>query len=326
MYIHQLINGIDRSHGTCACFFFNLSLAYSSNLILAYSEGFWVLTARFIPNILGIIESAIKNLGIPNTKGMNNTTVMANQNTPVRNSRLEELEKIIEEGLKSFISVGNALFEIKQDKLYKQLGYKTFEEYCISRWNILRNYANKQIAASNVVNNLIQGTIVPKILPANEAQARHLTKLSPDSQRKAWTIVLETAPEGKITEKHVKKVVGEMLAEQYSESVVENSEELPALENGDLVQIHLTNKSDPQLNRYDRSLGIVERITELGLIVVKVWQFELPPLKREELHCPTASTKITIELPTKTISTLMKAGYSSVNEALLDLRELKENK
>jgi hypothetical protein len=46
-----------------------------------------------------------------------------------------------------------------------------------------RNYTNKLIASSQVVKNL--GTNVP-VCPKNEAQARPLTKLSPDLQRQAW--------------------------------------------------------------------------------------------------------------------------------------------
>lgn len=41
----------------------------------------------------------------------------------------------------------------------------TFEDYCNDRWGMARNYANKMIAAAEVVGNL--GTIVP-ILPAAE--------------------------------------------------------------------------------------------------------------------------------------------------------------
>ena len=54
-----------------------------------------------------------------------------------------------------------------------------------------RNYANKMIAASEVVQNL--GTIVP-ILPATESQARPLTQLEPEEQAVAWQRVVESAP------------------------------------------------------------------------------------------------------------------------------------
>ena len=48
----------------------------------------------------------------------------------------------------------------------------SFEHYCRERWQFARNYANKLIASSQVIENLNKGTIVPK----TESQARPLTK------------------------------------------------------------------------------------------------------------------------------------------------------
>lgn len=57
-----------------------------------------------------------------------------------------------------------------------------------------RNYANKLISASTVVQNL--GTIVP--IPTTESQARPLTSLPPDQQREVWQEAVETAPKGMV--------------------------------------------------------------------------------------------------------------------------------
>jgi hypothetical protein len=73
------------------------------------------------------------------------------------------------------------------------------------------NYANKMIAATEVVGNL--GTMVP-ILPENERQARPLTHLEPEQQREAWRQALETAPDGKVTAAHVEHIVSGILAPQ----------------------------------------------------------------------------------------------------------------
>jgi phage N-6-adenine-methyltransferase len=116
--------------------------------------------------------------------------------------RLTALEQTIERGLQTFVEVGNALLEIRDSRLYKQFG--TFEDYCRERWGMQRNYANKMIAAAEVVGNL--GTIVP-ILPVTESQARPLTALEPDLQRIAWQRAVDTAPDGKVTAAHVASVV-----------------------------------------------------------------------------------------------------------------------
>lgn len=121
-------------------------------------------------------------------------------------SRLAKCEEVIERGLHTFVDVGNALLEIRDNRLYREK-YSTFEDYCKDRWGWQRNYANKLIASAEVVTNL--GTIVP-ILPVTESQARPLTPLEPDLQIEAWQRAVETAPETGITAKHVQSVVDEI--------------------------------------------------------------------------------------------------------------------
>jgi hypothetical protein len=62
------------------------------------------------------------------------------------------------------------------------------------------------MAAAQVVENLKSGAIAP-VLPANESQARVLIDLTPDVQREVWQQVVSTAPNGKITAKHIKGIV-----------------------------------------------------------------------------------------------------------------------
>jgi hypothetical protein len=69
-----------------------------------------------------------------------------------------------------------------------------------------RRYANRLIAAAEVVDNL--GPIGP-ILPTTETQARPLAHLEPDQQREAWQQAVDTAPNGKVTAAHVQSVVDE---------------------------------------------------------------------------------------------------------------------
>jgi hypothetical protein len=58
--------------------------------------------------------------------------------------RLEELEAVIDAGLPTFQSVGRALLEIRDKKLYR-VSHPTFEDYCQSRWGISRQWANRLI-------------------------------------------------------------------------------------------------------------------------------------------------------------------------------------
>src|SRR5262245_55989747 len=88
--------------------------------------------------------------------------------TVTESGRLHELEDRIQRGLND---VGSALREVRDEKLWRR-GYDSFEDYCKRRWNVTPNYANRQIAAAAVIENLVPiGTT-----PASEAVARPLTR------------------------------------------------------------------------------------------------------------------------------------------------------
>lgn len=132
--------------------------------------------------------------------------------------RLAELETVIERGLQTFIEVGSALLEIRNSRLYRHM-YATFEEYCQERWDLRKSRIYQLMDAAEVVENLKSSTIVELSneytpLPTNEAQARPLAKLAVDIQRQVWRKAVETAPQGKITAKHVETVVKEFQAAQ----------------------------------------------------------------------------------------------------------------
>jgi len=78
--------------------------------------------------------------------------------------------------------------------------HSTFEDYCKDRWDMGKRNAYQLIAASAVLENVRKCAQIEE--PANEAQARSLTKLeTPEKQQEAWEMVVETAPEGH-PEKH----------------------------------------------------------------------------------------------------------------------------
>lgn len=90
----------------------------------------------------------------------------------------------------------------------------TFEDYCRDRWNMGRTYAHYLIESSKVINNVHNC----EQIPANERQIRPLTKLEPELQKEAWTKVVETAPEGKITARHLSAIVKEMKDEEVKKN------------------------------------------------------------------------------------------------------------
>ena len=120
--------------------------------------------------------------------------------------RLCALETTIERGLQTFVDVGTALLEIRDSRLYRR-DFGTFEDYCRGRWGMVRQHANRLIAAAEVATNLEP---IGSILPITESQARPLAALPPNLQREAWQRAVDTAPNGKITAAHVAAVVDEM--------------------------------------------------------------------------------------------------------------------
>ena len=119
--------------------------------------------------------------------------------------RLEALESVIDAGMQTFVHVGNALLEIRDNRLYRNT-HRTFEKYCRERWGVNSSRARQLIDAAEVVENLKSVTMVT-LLPAVERQARPLTSLPPEQQPAVWQRAVETAPNGKITQAHVQAVV-----------------------------------------------------------------------------------------------------------------------
>lgn len=118
-------------------------------------------------------------------------------------SELDRQESVIADGLRTFVDVGRALAKIRDERLYRERGLMTFESYCRQRWEMSKTHANRAIAAAAVVSGLTPIGVIP----TSEYQVRPLLKL-PESERvDAWGVAVETAPDGKVTAKHVADVV-----------------------------------------------------------------------------------------------------------------------
>ena len=94
-----------------------------------------------------------------------------NELTTAQAHDLETLEGVVERGLATFVEVGRALAEIRDQRLYRA-AHRTFEEYRHERWLLSRTRAYRLIDAAAVVSPI--GDIEP---PKNEAQARELVPL-----------------------------------------------------------------------------------------------------------------------------------------------------
>lgn len=102
---------------------------------------------------------------------------------------LNECEAVVSKGIKAFKEVWGALLEIRNSKLYRK-EFRTFDDYCVIKWGLSKNYVNKNIKALDTLNNL--GTIVPKTV--TESQLRPLTNLEPEMQRQVMKEAQEINP------------------------------------------------------------------------------------------------------------------------------------
>jgi hypothetical protein len=103
--------------------------------------------------------------------------------TAIIPNRLAELEAVIEGGMQTFVQVGTALAEIRDQRLYKAT-HSDFDAYCQERWGFSRRRAGQMIEAATIADEL--GTIVPTQLPANEGQARELARVAPEHRAETW--------------------------------------------------------------------------------------------------------------------------------------------
>lgn len=148
--------------------------------------------------------------------------------------RLSVCERIIDEGLATFMAVGNALIEIRHSKLYREK-YRTFEVYCRNRFGIKRQRAYELMGAAEVVNSLQQPAVseisdndIAYPMPERESHANALSSIPKDERLKVWQQVNETSQQtGKtITANMIQSVAQQSLSPETS-----SLEELPPQEN-----------------------------------------------------------------------------------------------
>lgn len=157
------------------------------------------------------------------------------------------LEETIAVGLDTFISVGKALAEIRDRRLYRD-GHDTFEGYCRERWNFSKTHANRLIASASAVENL--GNV--EVVPINEAQARPLALLPPDKQAAAWQKAVSRAPDRRVTANDVRAAVDELLDN------TPGRREIPAT-----VTFVDRNKIVGEWNKYAKDHGVPPKYLEL---------------------------------------------------------------
>lgn len=130
--------------------------------------------------------------------------------TPEEADQLAIHEQTIDEGLTTFLAVGNALIDIRQHKLYRAV-YRTFEAYCRERFQLKRQRAYELIGAADVVNSLSEfsDNNPHPSLPERESHASALAALPVNRRQEVWKEITKEAVETRqpITAARIKTVI-----------------------------------------------------------------------------------------------------------------------
>lgn len=96
----------------------------------------------------------------------------------VEKNRLEQLERIIQNGIDTFIEVGEALAQIKEEKLWEG-EYESFDHYCKQRWDFGAANARLLMQSSEVAKSLPEP-------PTKSSHARILGSLGKEDRLALW--------------------------------------------------------------------------------------------------------------------------------------------
>ena len=144
---------------------------------------------------------------------------------------LRDNEAVIQRGLIQVWEVAAALADIREQKQYLEAGYKTFEDYCQTKWNFSKVYAHHLIQGVKVMDNLVDNSLTTVnadevVLPKNERQTRAIREATKDPQEQAevWTQAVEDAGGEQPTAPQIREAAAKVTASKTSPPPAEEPE------------------------------------------------------------------------------------------------------
>lgn len=136
---------------------------------------------------------------------------------------LADCERVIEQGLKTFVEVGSALAVIRESGLYRGT-HVTFEAYARDRWNLSRPRAYELMTAAEVVSGM-PDTAAPI---TSARQATELAKVPELERAEVWQETVErtngkptAAAVREVTEEQRKRAAEQRDAREHLRQIVE---------------------------------------------------------------------------------------------------------
>jgi len=116
--------------------------------------------------------------------------------------------------------IWQAAATIHAEQLWKERGFKSFEEYCHVRWGWKKSNAWEITRAGKVTVQLQRAGVKPEELPTAVAQIRPLLKLEPEAIPDIWQELVE-ATQNEITAATVETAVRQRLSEPEANDLAE---------------------------------------------------------------------------------------------------------
>jgi hypothetical protein len=124
---------------------------------------------------------------------------------------LAACERAIESHLRlaqaAFVEIGRALRTIRNERLHREAGHETFDDYCRKRWDIERTYAHRLMWCAELADLLPTGN-----MPQNERQARELARLKGDPEGLRRVMAQVRSEHADMTAAHLADAVDNYLA------------------------------------------------------------------------------------------------------------------
>lgn len=160
--------------------------------------------------------------------------------SPSERTQLERAEHLIQQGIKTFITIGQHLIEIRENKLYRE-DYQTFDDYMLQRWGIKRTTGYDYMAGYQLASNLEQASAPVDTTAIKPSFTRLLSKFPAETQVQLYTRAeaLARAEDTAVTSRHINQAITDhenniirqqVIAYQYSPVIVwmDNQEITPA--------------------------------------------------------------------------------------------------
>ncbi|MCL4301147.1 MAG: hypothetical protein KJ077_35775 [Anaerolineae bacterium] len=128
-----------------------------------------------------------------------------------------EARVLIEEIKTDISAVGAKLLELHEREGWKALGYSSWRECVMQEFDFQSSHVYRLLDFAKIQRVLSPIGENGYPLPSAESVARPLAALpDPEQQREAWQTAVDTAPNGKVTAKHVESVVSSMRGNGHS--------------------------------------------------------------------------------------------------------------